>query len=398
MIRLPEDAAKRWLREQGIPVPSGEAADTPESAFSVASRFGDRVVVKALIPAGRRGKASAVIPVASPQAAADATLGLLGRMIDGHRVDRVYVEQMIPISTELFLSFTFDRDGPCVMLCARGGVEIETIVATSPDSLVERSIDPRRGLEVWHALDLWFEAGVRGRALRELASVTSRLCQVFRSADAEMLEVNPLAIDAYGRVLVVGAMVGLDASAVARHPEWPAVTAAVANPRERRVAEVDASVPGGECRYVELDGDIGLLVGGGGAGLYQHDRLVAIGAKPANHCVTPPTGTDSRKLKAVIEAVLDNPRVRALLVGFNFAQMARADIRVRSLLEVLGEKRIDTARLPVVIRLFGAGEAEARAAVAGHPHIHYMTREATLDDAVRLTAALARSAMIGAGS
>jgi succinyl-CoA synthetase beta subunit len=179
---------------------------------------------------------------------------------------------------------------------------------------------------------------------------------------------------------------------LARHPEWIDVhhgdDGVAGNPREHRVAAIDRSIAGGECRYVELDGDIGLLVGGGGAGLYQHDRMLALGGRPANHSVTPPTGADNRKLKAVIEAIFDNPRARGLLVGFNFAQMARADIRVRTLLEVIDERSIDTAHFPIVIRLFGAGEDAARASVAGRPGIHYAPRGWSLDDAIRHIVAL----------
>lgn len=159
---------------------------------------------------------------------------------------------------------------------------------------------------------------------------------------------------------------------------------------------IDAAVPGPEARYVELDGDIGLLVGGGGAGLYQHDRMLAWGGRPANHSVTPPTGADNRKLRAVIDAILDNPKARGLLVGFNFAQMARADIRVQTLLEALDEKGIDTASFPIVIRLFGAGEEEARARAKDRPGIHYLPRHASLDDAVHLVVQL--TAATGASS
>jgi len=118
--------------------------------------------------------------------------------------------------------------------------------------------------------------------------------------------------------------------------------------------------------------------------LYQHDLMLEVGGRPANHCVTPPTGADNRKLKAVLSAIFDNPKLRGLLLGFNFAQMARTDIRARTLIELLDEKKIDTARLPIVIRLFGAGESESRAMVAGRPNIHYVPRGTTLKQAVRL--------------
>ena len=149
----------------------------------------------------------------------------------------------------------------------------------------------------------------------------------------------------------------------------------------------DASFLGGERRYVELDGDIGLLVGGGGAGLYQHDLVLAMGGRPANHCVTPPTGiADSQKLRAILEAILEHPRVRGLLVGFNFSQMSRVNFRIRTVVELLKEKGIDTQNFPVVIRCFGAGEDEARALVAAAalPNVHYLPRGASLKNAVEL--------------
>jgi succinyl-CoA synthetase beta subunit len=115
----------------------------------------------------------------------------------------------------------------------------------------------------------------------------------------------------------------------------------------------------------------------------------AHGGRPANHSVTPPTGSDNRKLRATIEAILEHPRIRALLVGFNYAQMARADIRVNTLADVLDDKGVDTSRFPIVIRMLGAGEEEARARVAGRAGVHYLPREASLDDAVRLVVQLA---------
>jgi succinyl-CoA synthetase beta subunit len=389
MIRLFEDAAKQWLHARGLPVPRGEAAETPEGAGAAATRLGGATFVKALVLAGRRGKADAVRFAASAEEATSVARALLDREIDGQRVARVYVEEAVPIHRELYLAFTFDHEGPRMLAAGRGGVDIEELAGTDPDALVARSIDPIRGLQPWQVVDHWHAAGIRGEALRDLAALTVRLYDAFRDGDAELLELNPLALDPDGRPMLVGVMAGLDGDAAGRHPEWPAQDIPIANPRERQVAAVNTAVAGGECRYVELDGDIGLLVGGGGAGLYQHDRLLAAGGRPANHSVTPPTGQDARKLKAVIEAIVTNPRTRALLVGFNFAQMARADIRVRSLLEVLDEKRIDTTAFPVVIRLFGAGEAEARQRAANRPGIHYLPRDATLDDAVRLVSTLA---------
>ncbi|MCC7427383.1 MAG: hypothetical protein IT557_10780 [Alphaproteobacteria bacterium] len=391
MIRLLEHRAKAWLRAAGFAVPQGAPAATPAEAARLAAGFASGAVVKALVPAGRRGKAGAVRLVAGADEAAAAAAALIGTEVAGFPVLSVYVEERIGIASEAYLAFVLAGGRLRALASREGGIEIEEAIVSGRGSLAEIEIDPLDGLRPWDAVELWRRAGLAGAKLRDTGALTARLFAAFVRADALMLEVNPLVLEAAGGPMLVGAMAAIDEAALPRHPEWreaaeEAEAWSSGNARERRVAEISRTVPGGECRYVELDGDIGLLVGGGGAGLYQHDRLVALGARPANHCVTPPTGADSRKLKAVIGAILDNPRTRGLLVGFNFAQMARADIRVRSLVEVLDERGMASPDFPIVVRMFGAGEAEARALVAGRPGITYLERGATLDDGVRLVA------------
>jgi succinyl-CoA synthetase beta subunit/citryl-CoA synthetase large subunit len=394
VIRLLEDTAKAWLRTAQIAVPAGSTVASADAAQAAAAQLGGDVVVKALVPAGRRGKSGAVQHASSPEEAASIAGRLLGTAVGGYVVQEVYVEGTVAIERELYCAFTFDDDGPRVMVSAQGGMDIEATARAGTGHLVSLPIDPLRGVPAWHAVDLWRRAGLRCTALRPLAQVTAALCRLFLSGDLELLEINPLALDAQAHPIVVGAMVAVDPAALVRQRQWRGEDERVRpvhppSPRERKVAAIDAAVPGPEARYVELDGDIGLLVGGGGAGLYQQDRMRAWGGRPANHSVTPPTGSDNRKLRATIEAILEHPGIRALLVGFNFAQMARADIRVDTLVDVLDAKGIDTSRFPIVIRMFGAGEAQARARVAGRTGIHYLPREASLDDAVRLVVQLA---------
>lgn len=397
MHLLLENQTKAWLTGRSCPVPRGGAAASPEEAGRLAETMGEGVVVKALVPAGRRGKAGGVKLVADPAACRRAAEAMLGSVMGGHRVERVYVEERIAIAQELYLSFILSGEQPEVLVSRSGGVEIEDLAAQKQDAVLRKSIHPVRGLSSWQSLELWLECGVGGNLLRRLPGLTAELFAAFRAADALTLEINPLAVTSGGEPWLVGAMMGIDPHALHRHPEWDGESAAddasgrPPNEREQRVRAASRLYPGGEAQYQEVDGDIGLLVGGGGAGLYLHDAILELGGRPANHCVTPPTGADTRKLKEVLRAIFDNPRLRGLLVGFNFAQMARADIRVQALVEILREMRIDTTRLPIVIRLFGPGEEEARRLAAEFPGISYLPRGTSLRQAAERIVALTKA-------
>jgi succinyl-CoA synthetase beta subunit len=403
MHPLLEDETKAWLAQRGMPVPRGRAADTPDAAAAVAATMAGGAVIKALVPTGRRGHAGAVRIVDDPAGCHTATSGLLGSRIAGFTVERVQVEERIPIAEELYLSFTLIDERPEIRVSRHGGVDIEQVFRERPDSVLHHAVDPLHGLRTWDAAELWLRCGVTGPLIRDLARMTVSLYAAFRHADALTLEINPLAVTQADGLCLVGTMMAIDGDALFRHSCWRHIAGRRDGPgetgvRERRVQEANGAYPGGECQYLELDGDIGLLVGGGGAGLYLHDLIVEAGGRPANHCVTPPTGADTRKLQAVLEAILDNPRTRSLLVGFNFAQMARADTRVRTLVEVLRGRDIDTHRLPIVIRLFGPGEDEARALAAAFPGIRYLPRGATLRDAALAIVAATATARRGGRS
>lgn len=391
MIPLTEDVVKSWLRSRGLPIPAGTVVRSAEEARDTSVGLPGAVVLKALVPIGGRGKAGGVLRVDSGNDRAVAAASLLGGRLRGFAVDAVYVESKVDIATEFFLSFVLRGDVPEIIVSLHGGVNVEDVARADSSIYVVEKIDPVEGLTPWGATEVWLRAGLTGQALPPIAALTCRLYEAFCDADALTLEVNPLALAADGSVHVVGAMMSVDERALFRQPHWKAFHAPLPdNPRERAVMIANSEHGDGECRYVELAGDIGLLVGGGGAGLYQHDLVLELGGAPANHCVTPPTSSDDRKLKAVLGAIFDNPNVRGLLVGFNFAQMARTDVRVRALVEVLSDRQIDTTRLPVVIRLFGAGEAESRAMVAGVPNVHYVPRGTTLKEAARMIVDLTR--------
>lgn len=383
-MKLTEDRAKALLREHRLPVPDGHVARTVREAEDAARYLNGPVALKALVAAGRRGKAGLVALVDDAAAGGKAAAAIFDKRFDGRPVNRLYVERQVQIARELYLSFAFGDREPQIIVSCSGGVDIEEVFVSDPSAVIRASIDPLRGLRSWEALEIWKKAGLSGRTLASVARVTSRLYDVFVAADAQMLEINPLAIDPDGIPQLVGAMIEIDDDAASRHPDLGTAFEEVStvNPRERAVLEANRSYPGGASRYTELDGDIGLLVAGGGAGLLQHDLIVQMGGRPANHSdMSPAPGTE--KMEAVLDGVFTNPRARSLLIGYNYLQMAPCDQVIKALVNSAIRNQVDARRFPIVIRLFGPKEREARELAATIPGINYLAQGATLDEGVR---------------
>lgn len=388
-MKLLEHRTKDYLRAAGLPVPLGTSARTPAEAAEAAEALRGRVAVKALVAAGRRGKAGGVHIVQDAAGARQATAAILGTTVAGLPVRAVYVESAVDIERELYLSFAFGSITPQFIVSCEGGVDIEHLATSRPDALVRRDIDPLRGLQSWHAANAWQAAGAASDLIPGLAKLTVALYAAFVAADGLMLEINPIAVSREGALVVVGAMLDVDDNALFRHPEWDtdpdeAVTAngRPLNDRERAVLHANKTLPGASVRYTELDGNIGLMVSGGGAGLLQHDLMLAAGGAPSCHTDMSPTPTPE-KPAALLEAIIGNPKAQGLLIGFNYLQLAPCDRIAQSLLLALERSGRDPAQFPIVVRLFGPGEEEARRLLVGLTGINYLPSDATLEDGVR---------------
>ena len=382
-MRLTENLAKARLASEGLPVPEGKTASSPAEAAAAAVSLGGKVVVKALVPANRRALAGGVIGSVGRGEVTAVAEALLGSQVAGFPCDLVYVEQWKPIQSELYLAFSFDGPIPTVRASAAGGVDVEGRIRDGAD-IASRPIDPLSGLDRDDARGLWDMPGVADGVHGALVELTLAAARVFAD-DALMLELNPIAVTGDGSLFVVGALMEVDDAALFRHPELEWAPTGL-TPREALVAEANVRLGGPAVRYVELAGDIGLLVGGGGAGLYQHDLLVAAGAQPANHSDMA-AGAPPEKLDVLVQAVLGHPQLRRLLVGFNTLQMARCDIIIERLLAGLGALGSRGRDLPIVVRLDGLDADRARALAAGLPSLTYLPRDATLSDAVAAIAA-----------
>jgi succinyl-CoA synthetase beta subunit len=388
MIHLTEDKTKAWLSARGLPVPVGMVAgDAAEAALAV-DRFGGGVI-KALVATGRRGKAGAVRVVSNAAEAKEAAKAVLAAIVSGHAVEQLYIETKVDIAHEFYLAFAFEGRSPSVVASINGGVDIEDVHRQSPDSIVRRLVDPAAGVRFWDALDLWEAAKAPNESLVALARITVDLWRAFRDADALTLEINPLAQDSAKKFSLVGAMMGIDPNALFRQPQWQAEASEQGaagrkpTPGELAVAEANRTLPGGAVRYTELDGEIGLLVGGGGASLLVHDMILARGGRPGNHTDSSP-GPITEKLKVMLREVLKNPKTRGLLLAYNRLQMARCDVKIEALADALRQSGVDPRTFPIVVRLVGPAEQRARDLAAEFPGIEYLDDDASLDDAVAL--------------
>jgi succinyl-CoA synthetase beta subunit/citryl-CoA synthetase large subunit len=392
MGKVLEQHAKALLARSGIAIPRGEAAASPEEARQIAERIGGPVVVKALVLAGKRGKAGAVRLAESPDESARAAADLLGSDVGGYPVEAVLVEQRIAISRELYLSLTIDANAACtrLLISTSGGIEIEEIVHDNPDALQSHAIAPSAGLPEFQARQLWRRAGISGRLLPRLGALTARLYRAFRDFDAYLLEINPLAETVNGEMIALGAVLAIDDAALFRQPTLDGLVQVASEKvwrplttREEQVNALNAAEPyRGSARYLELDGgDIGFLCGGGGASLVLFDSLVRAGGQPANYAEFGGNPTET-KVAGLARVVLSKPGVRGLFVAHNITNNTQVDVVARGVVRALEEAGISTDRFPVVAREIGLHDAEGQA-IFEAAGIRSFGIESTLSDAAR---------------
>jgi succinyl-CoA synthetase beta subunit len=375
-MNLHEYQGKELFRAAGIPVPPGETARSAEEAVAIADRLGYPVVVKAQVLIGGRGKAGGVKVVRGPDEARREAGRILGMDIKGHTVRQVLITPATDIENELYAGIVLDRkhETPLLMVSPAGGVDIEEVARTSPDRILRLHLDGR-GLPAYRAREAARFLDSRFAIQKRIAPILVRLARLYAERDASLAEINPLVTTPGGEVWALDAKVVIDDNALDRHPD----VAAMRDAGAEDPGEVEARENG--LSYVRLDGTIGCVVNGAGLAMATMDLIQFHGGKPANF-LDIGGSSNPEKVTAAMNILTRDARVRAVLFNI-FGGITRCDDVARGLLTALD--RMGT-RVPIVIRLTGTNEKEARDLLSSRG----MTALSDMDEAVR--AVIARAA------
>ncbi len=375
---LYEHQGKELLARFGIPVSAGRVAMTAAAARAAAEELGGPVVVKAQVLTGGRGKAGGVKLASGPDEAEARASEILGLDIRGHMVRRLWVEAASAIAREYYLSVALDRGAgkAVLMFTTQGGVEIEQVVAESPEALTRVHVDPLEGFEPHHSRELL--GGVADEGERsQISQIAEALYRCFVECDATLCEINPLIVTPSGEVRALDAKVTIDDSALFRHSDLGELRdSAAADPLEAFARERGVI-------YVKLDGSVGILGNGAGLSMSTVDVVVVAGGRPANFCDLGGGGSAAGVVSA-LEVIARDSQVRSILFNI-FGGITRCDEVARGILTALDE--IDLA-VPIVVRLDGTNAEEGRRILADSGRAG-LVLEPTMLDAARRAVELA---------
>ena len=385
-----EYQAKEILARFGVPTPRGGLAYSPEQAGYRARELGGEAwVVKAQIHSGGRGEAGGVKLCRSEEAVRDFAAGLFGRQLvtkqtdaAGKGVYRLWVEQASDIAREMYLGFVLDRKSERIMIVAsaHGGMEIEDLAETDPDSLRRMVVDPAVGLAEFQARELAFSLGLRGGQIAQMIAILRACYRAYRDLDATMVEINPLAITGTGDLVAVDAKMSFDTNALFRRPQ-------VAELRDRSQEDPRESAAGDAgLAYVGLDGDIGCIINGAGLAMATMDMIKLAGGEPANF-LDIGGGASPERVVTAFRTVLGDRNVGVILVNI-FAGINRCDWVAEGVVAAYREVGMT---MPVVVRLAGTNVEEGRRILreSGLPLITADTLAEAADKAVAARAQLA---------
>jgi succinyl-CoA synthetase beta subunit len=351
-MKIHEYQAKQILNSYGVPVPRGEVVFNADDVRAVAKRLGGGVVVvKAQIHAGGRGKGGGVKVVKSADEAADAAAKMLGMRLvtyqtgpEGSIVSRVLVEEGLQIARELYLGIVIDRstERPVVMVSQDGGVEIEKVAHDTPERIHKAFVHPALGLQPYQARQLAFRLGLKGDQIGKAVKMMMALYRAFVSADASLLEINPLIVTAAGDLVALDAKMNFDDNALFRHADIRDLR----DLQEEAPLEVEASKYA--LNYIKLDGTIGCMVNGAGLAMATMDIIKLAGGEPANF-LDVGGGANEEQIKNAFRILMSDSSVKAVLINI-FGGILRCDILAQGVIAAVKDLGVP---VPIVIRMEG---------------------------------------------
>src|SRR5688572_30704997 len=350
-MKVHEYQAKALLREFGVSVPKGDVTDTPEGARAIAQRLGGKVVVKAQIHAGGRGKGGGIKLADDPAAAEAAARQILGMMLktpqtppEGIKVRKVMVEEASAIDRELYLSMTLDRGRSThvVMASQAGGMDIEEVAAKTPDRIIREWTHPALGLQGFQARRIAFGLGLTGEQLKQGVALIQNLFALYLAKDCSLVEINPLVVTKDGRVFALDAKLNFDDNALYRHKD----IVELRDIHEEDPLDVEASKY--SLNYIKLDGNVGCMVNGAGLAMATMDIVKLAGGEPANF-LDVGGGASPEQIENAFRILSSDPSVKAVFINV-FGGILRCDRLAAGVIAAV--KKLGLT-MPVVVRMEG---------------------------------------------
>jgi succinyl-CoA synthetase beta subunit len=357
-MKIHEYQAKSILKQFGVRTPEGEVAESAEKAYEIAKKIGPKVVVKAQIHAGGRGKGGGVKLANTPEEARERAREIIGMNLvthqtgpEGKTVKRVLVEEALDIAKELYIGIVIDRakEAPVVMASSEGGTEIEKVAAETPELIFKEYIRPGIGFLPFQARKLAFRLGLEGNTFKQAVKFLLALYKAFEATDASLAEINPLLITAQGDVLALDAKMNFDDNALVRHPNIKEMR----DLDEEDPLEVEASKF--DLNYIKLDGNVGCMVNGAGLAMATMDIIMYSGGMPANF-LDVGGGVSEEAVKSAFRILISDKDVKAALINI-FGGIVRCDLVANGIVKAAKELEL---KIPMVVRLEGTNVEQGK--------------------------------------
>jgi succinyl-CoA synthetase beta subunit len=350
-MRLHEYQSKQVFSKHGIPIPRGRMASSLANVRQIAEELGSRVVIKAQVLSGGRGKAGGVLLAETPESAEILATKILSMTINRLPVHKVLVDEAVNIEKELYLGLTIDREIslPVMIASAQGGMDIEETAQKSPNMVIKSAVPLLLGLREYQVRSLASAIDLPRKYWRQFYQIANGLWQIFRLYDVTMVEINPLVITMDSSLLALDGKIEIDDNSLFRHPELIELR----DLDTEDPVEIEARKVG--LAYIRLKGEVGCMVNGAGLAMATMDLVKHYGGEPANF-LDVGGGAGAEKVAAAFRLILSDPKVKSVLVNI-FGGITRCDEVAKGIIRTLNE--IQT-KIPIVIRLEGNHAMEAR--------------------------------------